>query len=91
MKYTAVGGYYACESPSLYTNATHRICAKGLLTLPGDDCCHMPVLNEYGDAEYRATAVVRTAIAGTTIGGIPAVSDFPLSTNIVSAASCRLE
>ena len=27
-----------------------------------DDCCHMPVLNKYGDAEYCATAEVRKLI-----------------------------
>ena len=27
-----------------------------------DDCCHMPVLNDYGDAEYRASAEVRRLI-----------------------------
>ena len=27
-----------------------------------DDCCHMPVLNEYGDIEYRMEAVVKGII-----------------------------
>jgi len=27
-----------------------------------DDCCHMPVLNEYGDIEYRMEATVKQII-----------------------------
>ncbi len=27
-----------------------------------DDCCHMPVLNEYGDVEYRMEAAVKAII-----------------------------